>query len=97
MVKANLGDHFSDHFDNQRWKLNVDSKEFYYGNRWIDFLNNGRVILGSDSGSSEIILNHKNSFLNFINAYIKLSEIQLYYLNSKQITLNILRIYFELH
>lgn len=59
MVKANLGDNFSTHFDNQRWKLNVNSKEFYYGNRWIDFLNNGRVILGSDSGSSEIILNHK--------------------------------------
>ena len=56
-LKADLGKFFLNDFQNYRMRVDVDSKKFYFNEDWINFLMNGRIVLGSNSGSSEIIPN----------------------------------------
>ncbi len=66
-LKADLGKIFLNDFQNYRMRVDVDSKKFYFNEDWINYLMNGRIVLGSNSGSSEIISNL--SIVEKLNAY----------------------------
>lgn len=61
MMKSKIGEIFYKNHKND-FKLNISNKEkdLIFGNKWITFLSNSKAVLGSNSGSSVIVRNHKH-------------------------------------
>tara|TARA_B100001093_G_C26848721_1_gene1024077 strand:+ start:985 stop:2211 length:1227 start_codon:yes stop_codon:yes gene_type:complete len=61
MMKSQIGEIFYKKHKNN-FNLNVSNKEkdLIFGDKWISFLSNSKSVLGSNSGSSVIVRNHKH-------------------------------------
>ena len=61
MMKSQIGEIFYKKHKND-FNLNISNKEkdLIFGDKWISFLSNSKAVLGSNSGSSVIVRNHKH-------------------------------------
>jgi hypothetical protein len=82
-IKAQIGDIFLENFLDQSWSLDISSKStsFISGTSWWDFLENSRCVLGSMSGSSNLIRNHEtvDKIRTFQSAFPDASDDEIIY------------------
>lgn len=60
ILKSEIGEKFKDSFANQKLNLNISTRQedIILGEQWLEFVENSRCILGSNSGSSLLVKNH---------------------------------------
>jgi len=70
-LKAQIGNIFLENFGDEPWMTDISSKSssFISGSAWWDFIEDSKCVLGSMSGSSNLIRNHE--VVDKIRAYQK--------------------------
>ena len=61
MMKSQIGEMmYKKHQNDLRLDISNREKDLIFGHKWITFLSNSKAVLGSNSGSSVIVRNHKH-------------------------------------